>query len=222
MRQEWASSALDRRQRFTMTALYDFRPFRESGWALKNIVGNWNFSGTYTFQSPEYATVQDGVDANLNGDPTGDRTIVNPAGASNLGSPVVGLSASGLPLPAGNPNIVAYLATNPNARYITAGLGALANGGRNSFPLGRINNIDFSILKKVNVRESMRVEIGGQFFNIFNHSQFTGGYLSDVQPYSTAAISRSFLVPSSSSFGAYQQFFPSNSRQLQLVARFVF
>jgi hypothetical protein len=32
----------------------------------KNMVGNWNISGTYTFQSPAYATVQSGVDSNLN------------------------------------------------------------------------------------------------------------------------------------------------------------
>ena len=29
---------------------------------MKNIVGNWQFSPIYTFQSPEYATVQSGTD----------------------------------------------------------------------------------------------------------------------------------------------------------------
>lgn len=222
MQQEWADSALDRRQRLTLTPVYDFRPFQKSNWLMKNVVGNWNLAGTYTFQSPEMATVQDGIDANLNGDATGDRTFINPSGAANLGSNVVGLSATGATLAAGSPNIVAYLATNPGARYITAGLGTLPNGGRNTLPLGRTDNIDLSLMKKINITEIRRFEIGGQFFNLFNHSQFTGGYLSDVQPNSTAAISRSFLVPSSSSFDAYQQFFPSNSRQLQLVARIIF
>lgn len=222
MRNEWADSALDRRQRLTITPMYDFRPFANSNWMMKNVVGNWNISGTYTFQSPEMATVQDGIDANLNGDATGDRTIVNPAGAAKIGSAVTGVNAQGQPLAAGNANIVAYVANNPGARYITAGLGALANGGRNSFPLGRENNIDFSLMKRLSFSERMNLTFGAQFFNLFNHSQFTGGFLSDVSLNSTAAISRNFLVPSSSSFGAYQQFFPSNSRQLQLVAKFVF
>ena len=230
MRAEWASSALDRRHRLTFTPVYDFKPFQNGNWMMKNIVGNWNLAGTYTFQSPEYATVQDGVDANLNADPTGDRTIINPAGAANVGSPVIGLTATGAQVTVGSScaqtaacaGVVAYLATNPNARYITAGLGALSNGGRNSFPLGRINNIDFSLMKKLNFTEVRRIEFGAQFFNLLNHSQFTGGFLSDVQPNSTAAISRNFLVPSSSSFGAYQQFFPSNSRTMQIVARFIF
>jgi len=50
-----------------------------------------------------------------------------------------------------------------------------------------------------------------QAFNLFNHAQFIGGYLSDVNPFSTNTISRAYLVPSSSFFGQYDQFFSSNS-----------
>jgi hypothetical protein len=202
--------------------VYDFKPFLGRNWLMKNIVGNWNISGIYTFQSPEYATVQDGVDANLNNDPTGDRAIINPAGAANIGTGVTGLNAAGQAVAAGSASIVAYVAKNPNARYVVAGLGALSNGGRNSFPLDHTNNIDASLSKKINFTERFRFDIGAHFFNLLNHSQFTGGYLSDVTPYQTNAISRTFLVPSSGSFGGYQQFFPSNSRQLQLVAHFIF
>jgi len=76
--------------------------------------------------------------------------------------------------------------------------------------------------------ERFRFDIGAQAFNLFNHAQFVGGFLNDVTPFFTNAISRNFLVPSSSSFGAYNQgtpnvgFFPSNSRAVQLVARFTF
>ena len=34
----------------------------------------------YTYESPQYATVQSGVDSNLNNDSAGDRAIVNPTG----------------------------------------------------------------------------------------------------------------------------------------------
>jgi hypothetical protein len=40
MRAEWASSALDRRQRFTFTLMYDFKPFQNATWVMKNIIGN--------------------------------------------------------------------------------------------------------------------------------------------------------------------------------------
>ncbi len=222
MRAEWASSALDHRHRLTLTPVYDFRPFQNRNYLMKNVVGNWNFAMTYTFQSPEYATVQDGIDANLNNDATGDRAIINPAGVDKTGTGVTGLNSAGKAVPAGDPSIVAYVANNANARYVVAGVGALSNGGRNSFPLGRTNNFDASLTKRIDFTERTRLIIGAQVFNLFNHSQFTGGYLSDVSYFKTNGISRNFLVPNNSAFGQYNNFVPSNSRAVQLVAKFTF
>jgi Carboxypeptidase regulatory-like domain/TonB dependent receptor-like, beta-barrel len=221
LRAEWASSALDRRHRFTFAPIYDLRPFQNRGYFLKNIVGNWTLSMTYTFQSPEYATVQSGVDANLNGDAL-DRAIINPAGAANVGSGVTALNAAGQTVAAGSASIVAYVANNPNARYIVAEKGARSNSGRNTFPLDHINNFDAQVKKRINITESKTFEIGASAFNVFNHSQFIGGYISDVSSFGTASISRNFLVPSSPFFSHYDGFFSSNSRQMQIVARFVF
>lgn len=219
---EWASSALDRRQRLTISPFYDFKPFRNGNWLMKNVVGNWNISGTYTFQSPEYVTVQDGIDANLNGDSTGDRPIVNPAGAANVGTAVEGLNSAGQVVAAGSPNIVAYVAVNPNARYVTAGLGALSNAGRNTFSMARTNNFDAALSKRLQFRERMAFQLGTQVYNLFNHSQFTGGYLSDVTPFATGGIDRSVFIPGTPSFGQINQFFPSNSRTMDVFARFTF
>jgi hypothetical protein len=196
---------------------------------MKNIVGNWTISGTYTFQSPEYATVQSGVDSNLNGDNAGDRSIINTAGVANAGTGVIGLTSTGQQVAAGSScssgpckNIVAYVAQNANARYVVAGLGALSDAGRNTFPLGRINNFDASLLKRISITERFRMDFGIQTFNVFNHSQFTGGRISDVNFYNTASISRSFLIPNNAQFGQYNLFLPSNSREVQLVAHFIF
>jgi hypothetical protein len=222
MRAEWASSALDRRHRLTVTPMYDFKPFQNGSWLMKNIVGNWNISGTYTFQSPEFATVVSGVDSNLNNDPAGDRSIVNPAGVAGTGSGVNPINAAGQVVDAGSAGIVAYVAQNPNARYIQAGLGARANGGRNTLPLDHTNNFDAALMKRINYSESKRLEFGVQAFNLFNHSQFVGGYLSDVSPFATDAVSRNFLVPGNDTFGQYKAYFPSNSRTMQIVVRLVF
>jgi len=46
------------------------------------------------------------------------------------------------------------------------------------------------------------------------------GYLNDIAP--SPSTNRSFLVPTSASFGQYQQFFASNARVIQLLARFTF
>jgi hypothetical protein len=212
---EWADSALNRKYRLTLTPIYDFKPFQNGNWLMKNVVGNWNASMTYTYQSPEYATVQSGVDSNLNGDSAGDRSIINPAGQNGIGSGVTAVTNS-----AGA--TVAYVANNPNARYIVAGPGALANAGRNTLPLDPTNNIDLSLTKQFNFTERMAMRFGVQAFNAFNHAQFTGGYLSDVSPFGTAAVPRNSLIPSNADFNKYNLYFPSNARSVSLVAKFTF
>jgi Carboxypeptidase regulatory-like domain/TonB dependent receptor len=220
LKADWASSALDRRQRFTFTPFYDFRPFKDGNWMMKNIVGNWNVSGTYTYESPEYATVQSNIDSNLNGDSAGDRVIVNPAGAANVGSDVTGYNALGQ-VATSSGSIVAYVANNPGARYIVAGSGAIANSGRNTFPLHPIDNIDLSLKKRFNFTERWAFDIGAQMFNIFNHPQWTGGAVDDVGVNSFTAA-RNDLVPSDPLFGRFDQFYSSNSRVVQLFAHITF
>ena len=215
LKAEWADSALNHKYRLTITPVYDFKPFQNGSWLLKNIVGNWNMSLTYTYQSPEYATVQSGVDSNLNGDSAGDRAIINPNGSANVGSGVTAITNS-----AGK--VVGYVANNPNARYIVAGSGALSNSGRNTLPFDPTNNIDLSFTKRVNFTERFAAQFGVQAFNAFNHAQFTGGYLSDVSPLSTAATPRNSLIPSNADFDRYDRYFPSNARSVQLVAKFTF
>ena len=224
LRAEWSSSALDRRHRFTFSPIYDWRPFRNGSWLLKNVIGNWTIAGSYTYQSPEFATVQSGVDSNLNNDSAGDRTIINPAGATSAGSGVLPYNAKGqVSGTASKPGAetVAFVAINPNARYVQAGVGALPNGGRNTFPLKPTDNIDLSLIKRINITERVRFELAGQFFNVLNHAQYTGGFLSDVAG-SQQINSRNDLIPSNALFGRFDQFYSSNSRVGQLVAKIVF
>ncbi len=204
----------------TISPIFDFKPFSHRGWVLKNVVGNWNFAFTYTYQSPEYATVQSNVDANLNNDSAADRTIINPNGGAGTGSGVTGYDRNGNAVAASSGNIVAYVANNSSARYIVAGLGAYANGGRNTMPLAPINNIDASLRKVFSVTERDRLEIGAQFYNLLNHPQFVGGYTDDIAL--SKSLSRNFLLPNDPTFGQYQKYFPSNSRYIQLLARFTF
>jgi hypothetical protein len=220
LKADWASSALDRRQRFTFTPIYEFRPFKTGSWFMKNLVGNWNISATYTYESPEFATVQSGADSNRNGDSAGDRVLVNGAGTANLGSGVAGYSSTGQKTTSAAA-IVAYVANNPNARYVAAGVGALANSGRNTFPLHPINNIDMNLKKRFSITEHKSFDIGASFYNLFNHAQYTGGYLNDVASRGFTNA-RNDLVPSDPLFGRFDQFYSSNSRQLQIFSHFTF
>jgi hypothetical protein len=219
LRADWGDSPLDRRLRFIFTPMYDVK-VGSGNWIMKNIVGNWNVSATYTYQSPAFATPQSGIDSNLNNDNV-DRTIVNPAGQANASTTVHAVSATGATLPSGSAGIVAYVANNSNARYVQAGQGAFPNAGRDTLRMNPIDNIDFQILKRFQLKEHMRLEIGGQFSNLLNHPQWTGDLLNDIYP-NQFNNTRSFLLAGDPTFGRFDQFFTSNPRSITVVGRFVF
>lgn len=216
-----STSALDRRQRFTMATVYDMPYFKgSSSWAMRNLAGNWLASPVYTYEAPEYIDVQSGNDANLNGDSAGDRVLLNPTGIKGTGSGVSSLFNS-----AGE--TVAFLAANPTAQYIQSGSGGLEpnNGltiaGRNTLRTRPINNLDFSIGKNFHLNERMYFTIQAQAFNLLNHPQFTPGLSSAVNGVAYTA-SRSIVEPSNSAFNQPGLYFPSHARTMQLAAKFSF
>jgi hypothetical protein len=215
LRSEWASSALDRRHRLTLTWLYRTPWFEKNqNWWLRNLVGNYQVAGVYTAESPEWVTPQSVADANLNTDAIGDRVIVNPNGTPGTGSDVKQLKNS-----AGG--VVAYLAVNPNAEFIRAQQGALATSGRNVLPTRPINNFDMNVVKTFTAGERYHVELRADFYNSLNHPQYTPGRLNNVM-FSSHIGETNYLTPGNALFGKWDQVFVSNSRIIQLAAKFNF
>jgi hypothetical protein len=228
---EKASSALDRRQRLTLSALYEAPWFKSSqSWALRNLLGNWEAAPIYTYESPEYYTVLSGLDSNLNNDSASDRTIVNVSGAAGSGSAVYGLDRFGNAIsPTASTalvnTIVAYVAVNPDARYIQAGPGAFATAGRNTQPTRPLDNIDLSLIKHFAVphRENMRLDFAVQAFNFLNHPQFVPGSVDNAQftSQATGAV-MGYVMASSPLFNNPAYAFDSNARVLQIAAKLFF
>jgi len=215
---DYSSSALDHRQRFTYAAVYTLPFFQKPGtnWILKNVLGNWDVAPIYTLQSGTLATVQSGVDSNLNGDSAGDRAVINLAGSPLLGSATTALKNS-----AGA--TVAYLVNNPGAEYIATPKGALANGGRNTVSFPRINDVDMSLIKKFNITERFKLQISLRSGNIFNHPQYVGGNLNDVASAGqTGTDVRNTLIPSTATFLQFSQGLSSNPRFAQIAAKLTF
>jgi hypothetical protein len=214
MRNERGLSFLDRTHRFSMAWYYDVKFLQSSNWFAKNLISNWTIGGVYIAETGQPATVQSGLDSNLNRDSAGDRAIVNPAGDENIGSDVTSLTNSG-------GQTVGYLAVNPNARYIKAGAGAFPNAGRNTLRMPGINNWDFSVVKRFNVTETKKLEFKGFFYNSFNHPQYIPGTLNTVVA-KDSAETRNHLIPGNRVFNDPSQVFSSNARNIQIVARFEF
>lgn len=235
LRDDFANSILDHRHRLTLSVIYDVPFFKHSNALVKNTLGNWEFAPIYTFQSGQWMTAQSGVDSNKNGDSAGDRTILNPKGVPNTGTGVTPLCNSSKPVgePCGvadpaNPGyspslyVVGYVANNPNARYIQAQVGALANVGRNTLQLPPINDIDMSALKRFTITERYRVEFQAQFFNLLNHPQWVAGNINDIAAIGFTGFQRAVLEPQSSIFMQPSQVFSGNARSMQLAFKFFF
>ncbi|MDE0126700.1 MAG: carboxypeptidase-like regulatory domain-containing protein [Bryobacterales bacterium] len=215
MRAERARSFLDRTHRLTMAWVYEVPFYRNSsGWLRRNLLGNWVVSGMFTAESPQYATVQSGLDSNRNLDGATDRVVVNPGGVDRTGSDVTALTNS-----AGE--VVGYLADNPNARYVKAGPGVHPNGGRNTLPLRGINNFDFSVSKRFSVGEHKAVEFRAAFYNALNHPQYTPGSLNSVRAVASRDT-RNNLIPGHPVFDRPDQVYNSHAREIRLVLRFTF
>lgn len=215
---ERASSALDHRHRVTFAAVYDLPSFSQSGRFLKHLTSGWSVAPMYIYESPEYVTALSQTDSNENGDFFSDRVIVNPKGTSGVGSDVTPLTNS-----AGE--TVAYLANNPNARYIVAGAGAYANGGRNTMAGRPINNVDVNFLKTMRIGERMRMQLSAQLFNALNHPQFVPGFTNRADNPPNANNSGNvfnYLTPGNAIFNNPEAIYSSNPRGIQIALKVLF
>ena len=151
-------SALDIRNKLAITWVYDLPNIQTDNRFLRGVTHGWEWSGSYIAESGQPVTPLSDNDANANGDGAGDRTVINPKGIDRTGTTVTPLCNNGLggggatytdaacdpnhaddntvggdPTPgAGDPAIVGYVADSSTAKYVQAGFGALANGGRNT------------------------------------------------------------------------------------------
>jgi hypothetical protein len=235
---DWSTSSLDHRHRISITMLYDMPYFKSGSWMRRNLMGNWVLAPVYTYQSGGMFDVQSQNDANLNGDAAGDRTIINPAGNSAIGSDVTALCKSTLPAaatcdpsdPVGSDYVVAYLANNPKARYIVAGPGALATSGRNTEQGRPIQDVDMSIGKNFNISERFKNEFQAQFTNFLNHPQFIPGFINRIDDNNASQVAKiytggavnNYVFPGSGTFDQAAATFPSNARIITLVLKLDF
>jgi len=232
LHQERANSLLDHRQRFTLSMVYDTQWFKgSSNWLAKNVLGGYEITPVYIYETGQWATLQSGRDSNLNLDNAGDRVLFNPAGSGNLGSDVTAVvNQSG--------DTVGYYANTPTARWVRAGTGVFATSGRSNFASPAISNLDLGVSKGVKFKERVEFRFGILAVNVLNHPQYTTGLVSQADSISdTSAGQRLVLEPRSSTLGAQQigaNYFPngifgnfkaafgSNARSVALNAKLTF
>jgi hypothetical protein len=160
---DYGNVAFSRRSRFLLTFLYEL-PFGKGKTFLRNgnglvdrVVGGWEVAGVYVGQSGPFMSIQAGTDPAGTGFPE----LVADGRADTVKgvSPYAGQSLNQWINPAA-------FATPPNniGRYADSQVGAVTGPGTES--------VSLSLFKSIQIRESIRMQIGASAANAFNHPNY--------------------------------------------------
>jgi hypothetical protein len=161
IRGDYGRATLDRRHIFTANYIYDLPFFRNQHGFKGHALGGWEISGLVTFQS---------------GIPFTPTTNFDAGGLGNIPALVAGNRPNLLCDPnSGGPQAfeqwfnTACVQTNPTAPPVANVVGNAPRGAINGPATKRF---DFSLFKNFRIRETMSLQLRGEAFNVFNHTNF--------------------------------------------------
>jgi len=231
---ERGNSVLDIRHKSAISWTWEV-PTRFENAIARGILGGWSWNGAFIVQTGQPATVQSATDSNGNLDSAGDRAIVNVNGDRTKGSDTslvcwngsVRFIGAACPAAGGTAaayNVVGYVAVDPSAMYIRARNGSLTNAGRNTLTTPGRTNFDMSFFKNFRFTESRYLQFRTEFFNIFNHRQYSfanPGVFAVVGIDDSAINAAGYARPSDANFLDATQL-NGGSRSMNLGLKFVF
>jgi len=200
-------SQFDLRSRLVIAHQWEPTWFKgSSSWMLRNVVGNWGFSGVTSFRSGFPVTLEAGPRRGLNPLTVfGGGAAVRPNAAGPVNIDFRPANSAGSPLGLNTDpvqRISNYAASLGLSQPL---LGNIGNLGRNVVRTNGERNFDLTVYKNFNLNETVKFQIRSEFYNAFNNTAF-----QDVSRLITAT-----------DFGQYTTV-AQNARILQLGARFVF
>ena len=234
LKNERGLSALDMPHKFSLSWTYEIPKMFSTNSFANKMVDGWQISGSYLAQTGQPITALAGQDANGDFDAAGDRALLNPNGSGLTGTRVnfvlrdpstgkTSIVTSVADDGSDDVNVVGYVAANPNAKFVVAMPGTPDDGkrvGRNTIRTLGLNNWNISILKNFKVQEQKEFQFRAEFFNAFNHRQFSLG-LPSYEQSTDNALSSSYANVSALQFLDAGQFSGGN-RTVQLSLKFVF
>lgn len=179
IRSERGLSAIDHKNKFTITAIYELPRYTGSTGFIKGLLNQWQVSSSYIAETGQPVTALSFIDANGNGDSAGDRAILNPSGVGLTTTDVnavcrnaiTGATSSVAPGSCAAAVTVGYVAINPTAQFVRARPGARTNTGRDNLISAGINNWNLAFVKNTRITESKSIQFRMEMINAFNHAQ---------------------------------------------------
>jgi hypothetical protein len=172
LRTDRSVASFDAPHRIVWSFLWDL-PGPKSGW-LGQTLGGWKLTGIYTLQSGAVETpFVGGIDLNGDGSSLNDRPSINNPNAPRNSVAIVD-SLCDDPSPTGYCDAFGNPIQLANARYLVDPAVRTNLAGRNTLRANWTNKADASLLKSFRMPfEGHRLEMRFEFFNIFNHANYT-------------------------------------------------
>jgi hypothetical protein len=156
----YGPSGNDRRQMFVLNYVYSLPTLAGHASAVRAVLGGWQVSGVTSFingspYNPGFSVSTGGGNQNITGSYTEGarlKLLCNPMTGNT--NPYTRLNAACFALPS-----VGSIGLESGYNYLT-GPG--------------INNWDLSLLKEFTIKEKVHIQLRGDAFNVWNHTQFNG------------------------------------------------
>jgi hypothetical protein len=165
---ETGYSALDHRQRFVGSFVWNLPKLIGSNGFVRNVAGGWQWTGIYSFTSGDPLTILAGSDYSQTGNNLDRADYVGPA--SQFGKQ--GPSSQRGGCLGGVPHCVAWMQTI--GAFAAPAPGNYGNTGKNNWRGPDLQDVDTGLLKNFTPlpsHENFSFQLRGEFFNLFNHAQ---------------------------------------------------
>ncbi len=160
LRSMYASSNFDVRNNFSMSWVYQLPFARGNAW-----LGGWEWSGSMTaFTGTPFTVVNNSAQSGSAGV---DNTVGTGSFVDVVGNPYAAPASKNINFTA------SQLYYNPAAFALPVGL-TFGNEGRNAFRNPGLWVFDMGVFKNFKISERQSIQIRGESFNTFNHTNFTG------------------------------------------------
>ena len=182
-------SFFDRLHKANFTWVYELPWHREQRHFVGKVLGGWQLSGVATWESGVPFSVFNGLDSDGIGGGL-ERPEFNPNGTPGVRAvPVVDANncilrytnpdAGGATIDPATAQFIVNPTFVPGASCSVPRFGSL---GRNTLRTPGLNNWNINLQKNIRIGETARIELRTEFFNVFNHPQFTQGSISPFSP----------------------------------------
>ena len=157
-------ASFDRRHVFAMSYVYALPFLEKSKSAIRYVLGGWQLSGIVTLQTGQFVSISGG-----------SRASTSPSNGYGTNLDLVGDWRA---VPGGQtPNPVFVNGVYQSGGWINRAAfaprtGLIGNVPRNLIEMPGTQNVNLSLMKKIQLSEKFRMQLRGEVFNLFNHPNF--------------------------------------------------